>query len=140
MSISTTVYSLKTRKPVDPPADAAADSVDPDQFLAAEDKVEKVPVSCDTQPRACKGCTCGRAEREAVADGEAAAAKRVAEGAAGTGKLPEDLSGVDASQIPTSSCGNCYRGDAFRCAGCPYRGLPPFKAGEKVALPEMDDL
>jgi len=28
----------------------------------------------------------------------------------------------------------CGLGDAFRCAGCPYRGLPAFEMGKKIEL------
>ncbi|KAJ3663920.1 hypothetical protein Zmor_008136 [Zophobas morio] len=87
--------------------------LDPDDLLDEEDfkKPEAAALQCGTteKRKACKNCTCGLAEEvtEAVE------------------KLPP---------VTQSSCGNCYLGDAFRCASCPYMGLPAFKAGERIQL------
>lgn len=86
--------------------------------LLERDGVE--PGGADCKPdsagkrKPCKDCSCGLADVYAK---EEEGKKTVA---------PEGNK---------SSCGNCSLGDAFRCAGCPYLGLPPFKPGEKVALP-----
>lgn len=73
--------------------------------------------SCSTKPKACANCSCGRAELEAMEEaGNVNLEKKIE-----TGKVE-------------SSCGNCYLGDAFRCASCPYKGLPAFKPGDKVKL------
>jgi hypothetical protein len=97
--------------------------VDEDSLLTSDD-IEKAAKSSACSPdqgskqlpekkkRACKNCTCGLAEKEA-----------------GLGTK------IDLSAPTKSSCGNCGLGDAFRCAGCPYRGLPAFTPGEKIALP-----
>lgn len=72
--------------------------------------------SCDTQPKACANCSCGRAEREEDEEEQ---------------KQLLESGGV------RSACGNCYLGDAFRCGGCPYKGLPAFQPGKKVELKEQ---
>eukprot|EP01112_Ceratiomyxa_fruticulosa_P006909 TRINITY_DN1783_c0_g1_i1.p1 TRINITY_DN1783_c0_g1~~TRINITY_DN1783_c0_g1_i1.p1 ORF type:complete len:266 (-),score=51.21 TRINITY_DN1783_c0_g1_i1:83-880(-) len=71
--------------------------------------------------KACKNCVCGRAEEEAAA--AVVATKK---------KLTLEM-----IENPTafSNCGSCGLGDAFRCGGCPYRGLPSFKVGEKISIP-----
>jgi len=94
-----------------------------DDFVNEDDLIGDMPEvvatsssSCSTKPRACKDCTCGRAEREREGD--------------------------DASSIEPSACGNCYKGDAFRCASCPHLGKPAFKPGqENLQLNlEQDDI
>lgn len=83
--------------------------------------------------RACKDCTCGLAER---LESEDKARRAKADKDLGALKLKsEDLNELDFTvQGKTGSCGSCALGDAFRCADCPYIGLPPFKPGEEVTI------
>ena len=87
--------------------------------------------------RACKDCTCGLAERIAAED---AATRSNADAQLKTLKLgADDLAEVDFTvQGKVGSCGNCSLGDAFRCDGCPYIGMPAFKPGEEVRLLNND--
>eukprot|EP01130_Rhizamoeba_saxonica_P003295 TRINITY_DN1403_c0_g1_i2.p1 TRINITY_DN1403_c0_g1~~TRINITY_DN1403_c0_g1_i2.p1 ORF type:complete len:216 (-),score=66.21 TRINITY_DN1403_c0_g1_i2:27-674(-) len=93
----------------------AWDVIDESELITDED-FNKPERDCGpTAGKACKNCTCGFAENE-----EAAAPKVTLEMLENPGA--------------NSSCGNCSLGDAFRCAGCPYKGLPAFKPGEKIVL------
>ncbi|XP_050227501.1 anamorsin homolog [Mercurialis annua] len=94
------------------------DLIDEDSLLTEDDlkKPQIAPVGdCEVTStrKACKNCTCGRAEAEE--------------------KVQLGLT-MDQLHNPQSACGSCGLGDAFRCSTCPYKGLPPFKEGEKVSL------
>ncbi|XP_066151337.1 anamorsin homolog [Euwallacea fornicatus] len=93
--------------------------IDPDDLLDEDDLKTPDPASlrvCGTtgKRKACKDCSCGLAAELA----EEAQAEKV----------------TVADNEPKSSCGSCYLGDAFRCATCPYLGMPAFKPGEKITL------
>ncbi|XP_058208715.1 anamorsin homolog [Rhododendron vialii] len=95
------------------------DLIDEDSLLTEEDlKKPQLPTIGDCEVgstrKACKNCTCGRAEEEEKVQ-----------------KLGPTMDQLD---NPQSACGSCGLGDAFRCSTCPYKGLPPFKLGEKVTL------
>ncbi|KAL2489797.1 Anamorsin-like protein [Forsythia ovata] len=98
--------------------DDEMDLIDEDSLLTEEDlkKPQPLPGDCEvgSTRKACKNCTCGRAEAEEKVQ-----------------KLELTMDQLD---NPQSACGSCGLGDAFRCSTCPYKGLPAFKLGEKVTL------
>ena len=94
--------------------DDDVDLIDQDELLDEEDMAKPDQATlrvCGTtgKRKACKDCSCGLAEE--ITNGGEITTKSV-----------------------NSSCGSCYLGDAFRCASCPYLGMPAFKPGEKIQL------
>jgi len=96
--------------------DDSVELVDDKTLLSEEDLVKPDPSTlrvCGTtgKRKACKDCSCGLAEEL-------------------------DAGGPVKKKDFTSSCGSCYLGDAFRCASCPYLGMPAFNPGDKITLSE----
>jgi hypothetical protein len=116
--------------------DSDDELIDEDALLDDEDlrRHVKVPTECKPKAkrrRACKDCTCGLAQKLEAED----KAKRANADQALAKLQADDLAEVDFTvQGKVGSCGNCSLGDAFRCDGCPYVGLPAFKPGEEVRL------
>jgi len=98
--------------------------IDEDSLLNESDRYAKPATTADDcevgkkGKKACKNCTCGRAEEE-------------------ESTAPKTKITLEMLENPgvNSSCGSCGLGDAFRCGGCPYRGLPAFKVGERITIP-----
>ncbi|KFH49049.1 Fe-S cluster assembly protein-like protein [Hapsidospora chrysogenum ATCC 11550] len=120
--------------------DGDDDLIDEEDLLTADDRNKIVqPPECRPAPgrrrRACKDCTCGLAERMAGEDGER---QDKATADLNALKLSADQLNDDevdfTVQGKVGSCGSCSLGDAFRCATCPYIGLPAFKPGEEVQI------
>ncbi|KAJ8343897.1 hypothetical protein SKAU_G00312260 [Synaphobranchus kaupii] len=131
-------FAKKTPKPVEKPAldpgtasmwtlsafdieDEEVDLIDSDALLDADDLKKPDPASlrapqCGVgavkKKKACRDCSCGLAE-----------------------ELEQGNTSAKKSSNAKSACGSCYLGDAFRCASCPYLGMPAFKPGEKIYVP-----
>ncbi|KAK4986656.1 electron carrier [Elasticomyces elasticus] len=116
--------------------------IDPNTLLSEQDRQRPVIIPQECKPngkrrRACKDCSCGLKQK---IEAEDKAKRTAADNALETMKLgADDLTEVDFTvQGKVGSCGNCALGDAFRCDGCPYIGLPAFKPGEEVRLLNND--
>jgi len=119
---TTQTISIKKKAPVDPSVwttGSTTDLVDEKDLIGEEDLKKPVQSDCEitSTKKACKNCTCGRAEQD-------------------SSSTPKQKLTLEMLENPAvnSSCGNCALGDAFRCGGCAYRGLPAFKPGEKITL------
>lgn len=103
--------------------DQEDEMIDEDTLLDESEPIKALTDDCETgkKRRACKDCTCGRKDMD---------------------DQPV-VSTEDLKQM-VSSCGNCYKGDAFRCGGCPYLGQPAFQPGTgnvvKLNLDSSDDI
>ncbi|KAI9272476.1 cytokine-induced anti-apoptosis inhibitor 1, Fe-S biogenesis-domain-containing protein [Sporodiniella umbellata] len=104
-----------------------ADLIKPNkESLARPDDCELT----DGRRKACKNCTCGRAEEELEEQNQVVSLDLM-------DTTEDEIVSVDPTPKKTGGCGSCALGDAFRCSTCPYLGMPAFNAGEKITLGGM---
>jgi hypothetical protein len=144
-----------------------------DADLARPTLVKRADCDVKRTRRACKNCTCGLSEilLDEKEDDDLVEAGFAAQPNATALNSSTAINGAAAVPLKkktpvrkiksgvTSSCGNCYLGDAFRCGGCPYlgtafllpptfslfltrslsSGMPAFEPGQAVKIGGMDD-
>ncbi|AGO10133.1 AaceriAAR141Wp [[Ashbya] aceris (nom. inval.)] len=127
-------------------ASAANDApIAEDDLVVGQDSSPITLLTCGrTQTRrrkACKDCTCGlREENEKEINETHSRQEKLLLGDAVKFSEPE-LAEIDFTieGKKVGGCGSCSLGDAFRCSGCPYLGLPAFKPGQPINLSAISD-
>lgn len=115
------------------------DSIDEDDLI--DGKIGDVSMiicgkSKTKKKKACKDCTCGmKEEEEQKIDRIRSQQEKVIKFT--EDELTEIDFTIDGKKV--GGCGSCSLGDAFRCSGCPYLGLPAFKPGEVINLNSISD-
>ena len=103
------------------------EKIDEADLLKGDVVVKKSkPEDCAVKPKACANCKCGRKEQEQKEQQQE------------NQQSKEEIVKQIQEGTVKSNCGSCYLGDAFRCATCPYKGLPAFKPGDKIEIPSGD--
>lgn len=140
------------------------DEEEEDQIIDENDLISEVrtanlvvPKKCELpngkkRRKACKDCTCGLKELEDKETSEKLnlqnsilsqmvqlanlEAMKIEEKMKNAVKFDDnDLAEIDFTvEGKKGGCSSCSLGDAFRCDGCPYLGLPPFKPGEVISI------
>ncbi|KAL3230768.1 Fe-S cluster assembly protein DRE2 [Nakaseomyces bracarensis] len=123
--------------------DGDDESLDEDELLDEEDAKNLGSITMITcgksktkKKKACKDCTCGIKEMEEeeidnIRNQQDNIVKFTEE------ELTEIDFTIEGKKV--GGCGSCSLGDAFRCTGCPYLGLPAFKPGQPINLNSITD-
>lgn len=117
------------------------DSIEEDNLISEKGQNNVITmITCGktktSRKKACKDCTCGiKEEEEEENDNIRSQQEKVVQ------FTEDELTEIDFTieGKKVGGCGSCSLGDAFRCSGCPYLGLPAFKPGEKINLTSISD-